>query len=307
MNGLLVRKAATLAVVQDIGRGGLQHVGVTRGGPLDAWSMQWANAVLGNATNAATLEVSFGGLQLEAMIETRVAIGGTPVQLTVNGNAAALWTPLHLQPGDVIELVAAGARRNYLSVQGGFETACVLGSRATVLREGLGGLGSGTQARPLRAGDLLPCSAGAIPAQTEQLPPGDALPVPETLRVLPVDRGNHFARSVRKQFFADAFTVSARADRMGCRLEGPQIDAQGSVEASFAVVPGCIQVPPDGQPIVLLADCQTMGGYPVFGTVIAADMPSLGRCLPGDPLKFVPVTPDTARRAWAAHQAGLPA
>lgn len=306
MNGLLVRKAPTLAVVQDLGRTGMQHVGVTRGGPLDAWSMQWANAVLGNAANSAALEVSFGGLQLEAMIETRVAVGGTPVQLTVNGQAADVWAPLHLQAGDVLELGAAEARRNYLTVQGGFETACVLGSRATVLREGLGGLGSGTQARPLRAGDLLPCPAGAVPALDAQCPPDDAVPPANALRVVPVDRGRLFDRAARGQLFDSVFTVSARAGRMGCRLEGATLAALGGLEASFAVLPGCIQVPPDGQPIVLLADCQTMGGYPVLGAVIAADLPALGRCVPGDSLNFVPVTPDSARRAWAAHQASLP-
>ena len=306
MNGLLVKQAASLVLVQDQGRIGLRHLGVTRGGPLDMWSMQWANAVLGNPPDAAALEVNFGGLQLEAMVETRVAVGGSQVQLAVNGQAKSLWKPLVMQPGDVLDLAAAGARRNTVAVQGGFETARVLGSRAMSVREGLGGLGDGLQARPLRAGDLLPCPAMSTPNTAQHAPSLDALNQRETIRYLPLDRGKHFTRRARQLFHAASYRISPQSDRMGCRLEGEAVVPDRGVDASFAVLPGCIQVPPDGQPIVLLADCQTMGGYPVLGAVIAADMSRLGRCVPGDMAQFRPVTPDAARRAWASFVATLP-
>ncbi|MBR9814542.1 biotin-dependent carboxyltransferase family protein, partial [bacterium] len=270
------------------------------------WSMQWANAVLGNPPDAAALEVNFGGLQLEAMVETRVAVGGPQIQVTVNGDTKPLWKPLVMQPGDVLDLAAAGARRNTVAVQGGFETARVLGSRAMSVREGLGGLGDGLQAQPLRAGDLLPCPAMSTPNAAQPAPSLDALDQREPIRYLPLDRGKHFARRARQSFPAASYRISPQSDRMGCRLEGEAVVPDRGVDASFAVLPGCIQVPPDGQPIILLADCQTMGGYPVLGAVIAADMSRLGRCVPGDMAQFRPVTPDAARRAWASFVATLP-
>lgn len=306
MNGLLVKQAASLVLVQDQGRIGLRHLGVTRGGPLDLWSMQWANAVLGNPPSAAALEVNFGGLQLEAMVETRVAVGGPQIQVTVNGDTKPLWKPLVMQPGDVLDLAAAGARRNTVAVQGGFETARVLGSRAMSVREGLGGLGDGLQARPLRAGDLLPCPAMSTPTAAQPAPSLDVLDQRGTIRYLPLDRGKHFMRRARQSFSAASYSISRQSDRMGCRLEGEAVVPDRGVDASFAVLPGCIQVPPDGQPIILLADCQTTGGYPLLGAVIAADMSRLGRCVPGDMVQFRPVTPDAARRAWASFVATLP-
>lgn len=306
MNGLLVHRAPALAVVQDGGRLGLQHAGVTRGGPLDPWSMQWANAVVGNAPMTAALEVSFGGLCLEAMVDTCVAVGGTPVQLHHNNADAELWTPIAMQAGDQLTLAAKGACRNYVAVRGGFKTARVLGSRAMVLREGLGGLGDGLQARALRAGDLLPCDARPPGRTSAQRPALNSFVDESPLRVVPLGRQSALSRAACKQFFGQPWSVSTRADRMGCRLQGVALSVEEGQQRSFAVVPGCIQVPPDGQPIALLADCQTMGGYPVLGTVISADMPRLGRCMPGDSLTFAAVTPSSARRAWAIHAATLP-
>ena len=289
-----------------MGRIGLQHHGVTRGGALDTWSLQWANAVLGNPRHAAALEVSFGGLQFEAMIETRVAIGGTPVEATINDEAVNLWQPLRLRPGDRVALSAQAARRNYLAVQGGFTTAQVLGSRAMTLREGLGGLGDGLQAKPVRTGDLLPCADSLPEPEGQQLPADTVASPASVVRVVPNVAGRNFPREMRQAYFGSSYTISPRSDRMGCRLSGAEVLASTAPDASFAVLPGCIQVPPDGQPIILLADCQTMGGYPVIGTVIAADLPALGRCIPGDVLRFQPVTPDAARRAWNEHTKGLP-
>ena len=198
MNGLWVRSLQSLALVQDGGRIGQRHLGVTQGGALDPWAMQWTNAILGNAPQSAVLELSLGGLELEAMIETRVVVGGTPAKLLLNGRAAQLWQPLHLRAGDRLSVSASGARRNYLAVQGGFTTAAVLGSRAMTLREGLGGLGDGLHARPLQRGDFLPCQPSTPVRQAEPAPPLDAFEDRSPFRVLPLDRGQYFSRPTRR-------------------------------------------------------------------------------------------------------------
>lgn len=307
MNGLLVHRAPPLAVVQDLGRIGYRSQGITRGGPLDPWSHQWANALLGNRPDAAALEISLGGLEVEAMIDMHVAVTGTPVPLAINGAEAPLWQGLRLRPGDRLLLGSDGARRNTLAVAGGFDTARVLGSRATVLRERLGGLGDGLQAKPIRAQDFLPCRPSHIAPTRVEAPPHDDLLNDRPLRVVPLIQPAGAGRAARRTLFNELFEVSRRADRMACRLEGAALPDAGEVTASFGVVPGCIQVPPDGQPIVLLADCQTMGGYPVLGAVISADLPSLGWAISGDALRFAPVTPDAARWAWQLYQETLPA
>lgn len=306
MNGLLVHRAPPLAVVQDLGRIGYRSQGITRGGPLDPWSHHWANALLGNAPEAAALEISLGGLELESMIDTHVAVTGTPVPLSVNGAEAPLWQALRLRPGDRLRVRPDGARRNTLAVAGGFDTARVLGSRATVLRERLGGLGDGLEAKPVRAQDFLPCRPSPGTPTPIELPSHADLLHDRPLRVIPLAQPGGVGRDARRGLFKESFVVSRRTDRMACRLEGAALTDVGAVAASFGVVPGCIQVPPDGQPIVLLADCQTMGGYPVLGAVISADLPRLGRAVAGDTLQFALVTPDGARLAWHQYQDTLP-
>ena len=292
MNGFKVIQPGILTLIQDAGRFGQHGIGLTVGGPLDPLAFKWANRLCGNALSATALEVSIGGLVLEAQIETRLCVTGAQMPLKINGEEREQWRTLPISPGDKIEFgfATAGARA-YLAVTGGFQVEPSFGSSATVVREGIGGL-SGEK---LQAGDHL----AAFKAGHD-----DCLVLPEryrpsyanhaNLRVIPGYQQHAFSRFQQRLFFSNDYKVSDRCDRMGFRLEGPEIKPSIDGILSEGICHGAIQVPADGQPIVLLNDRQTIGGYPKIGSVLSLDTATLAQLMPGSTVSFEPITMEDA-------------
>ena len=299
---LEVIEAGGLVTLQDMGRTGWRRFGVPASGPMDEFAHRGANLLIGNAPAAATLEIGAGDLMLRAGHDHVIAAGGAGYELTVNEWTFPLWGSYFVRSGWVIQLrKTAGGMWAYLAIAGGFEATPVLGSRSTYLRGRFGGVGG----RPLSEGDVLRSveaprsmmeTAGRA-LRTEAVPSYGAIP---TIDVIPVSQEDNFAPGSVESLFASTFRVSGASDRMGYRLEGPLLACRGSAELiSEGIAPGAIQVPPDGAPIVLMADSATAGGYPNIGCVVRADMPLLAQRRPGkDEVRFRPASVEEAQEKY---------
>ncbi|GAA0794503.1 biotin-dependent carboxyltransferase family protein [Marinobacterium sediminicola] len=296
MSGLRVLNPGILSLVQDLGRFGYQHLGLSTGGAADEQAYLWANRLLGNAPDAAAIEICFGGLQLEAEIATRVAVTGADLQLTLNGEAQDVWQTINLKPGDRLAFgYPRQGVRAYLAVQGGFRVEPTFGSVATVMREQIGGLdGKGSK---LASGDRLPCQAhspGRLFSVPSRFRPNYAQPL--TLRVIEGHQVELFSGDMLTRFYSQGYTISPQSDRMGVRLRGPQLHSLVDGIISEGISFGAVQVPKDGQPIILLKDRQTIGGYPKLGTVFALDAFMLAQCQPQTEVHFAPMSLHEAQR-----------
>lgn len=284
-----------LSLLQDPGRYGRHRIGLTTGGPLDYEAFYLCNRLLGNAPGATAVEVSFGGLHLRSAVDTFICITGATLEVLVNGTEKPQWEVLAVSAGDEIQLgFCTEGCRAYLGVADGFDVAPSFGSTATVVREHIGGLNGDK----LQAGDTLPCSA-------TRDRPGLVLPPAwrpryqntATVRVIPGYQQAHFSRLQQRRFFSFPFEVSDRCDRMGYRLEGPTIQCDIEGILSEGICHGAIQVPADGQPIVLLNDRQTIGGYPKIGSALSLDTARLAQLTPGGTVHFAAITPHAAHNA----------
>ncbi len=292
MSGFKVLNPGMLTLLQDGGRYGQHRIGLTTGGPLDRFAMSWANRLVHNDSGLTAIEASFGGLKLESSINTLVAVTGGDQPLTINGVEKATWRSHRVEAGDIIELgFARQFCRSYLAVHDGFQVTPSFGSTATVVREGIGGLSGGK----LDAGDHLPARGTT---ERECLVLNDPTRTPYqndiSVRVLPGYQVHQFPRLEQRRFFSGTYTVTERADRMGYRLEGPAIECDIKGILSEGICMGAIQVPADGQPIVLLQDRQTIGGYPKIGSALSLDTGRLAQLMPGATVRFEPVTPHAA-------------
>lgn len=293
MSRLIVEASTALCLLQDAGRFGVRHLGVTQGGAADWLSMSWANWLLGNGLDAAVIEVTLGGLALEAREDCCLALAGADLGALIDGQPLAPWRSFTLRAGQRLQFTQPrlGARA-YLAAPGGFEAPRVLGSCATVVREALGGLdGFG---RALVRGDVL-SYCGSAPALREV--PREQRPDFNMAQPLDLVLGaQHGAFSGQSLFevFNRPWTLDSRADRMGIRLLGPALQYQGRAMISEGIPLGAVQVPPDGQPIVLLNDRQTIGGYPRLGALTPLALARLAQCLPGQVLRLAPVVQETA-------------
>lgn len=288
---LQVLKPGLLTLVQDYGRYGYQHIGVSQGGPLDEQAFLWGNRLLDNHYNAPQLEVSVGGFAALFTEPTMMAICGGHLAATLNGRALSPWQSYRVNGGDTLEFkTPRKGLRAYLAIKGGFRLAPQLGSCSTVPREKLGGLAGAGQA--LQRGDTLPYQpcAGGI---TRRVPDDFRGQYPQelVLRVLlnPLlaAPGGPVAQHFLETFLETTYQLSQAIDRMGYRLLGEPLDLGVSTMLSQGVCCGAIQVPPDGQPIVLMRDRQTMGGYPLVGCVAQLDLPLLAQSAPDTPVRFV--------------------
>ena len=310
---LVVLQTGLLDTVQDVGRFGYQHLGVGPAGPADPLSHRLANLLVGNAGGEAALEVTLRGPTLRLEADAVVAFAGAPFPLTVDGRRLPRSRTLVLRAGACLAIgAAAEGLRGYLAVAGGLAVPEALGSAATDLRGGFGGLGG----RPLRNGDRLPLNApgpapaallaglrrttGAGLAARWGLPWSGPLPGPRRYGPLGLIPGPHWDlldEASRASLLRDPFRVGAASDRMGLRLQGPALRLEPRSELlSSAVATGTLQLPPDGQPILLLADRQTTGGYPRLGELATVDLPFAAQARPGDPLRFRRVEFEEARR-----------
>ncbi|MGP4842727.1 biotin-dependent carboxyltransferase family protein [Marinobacter sp. 1Y8] len=290
--GLIVRKPGFLSLIQDAGRTRVMHLGLASGGAMDRHAWAWGNHLLGNTYGTPALEITFGGCELTCTLETRITVTGAAVTCTVNGEAQPLWATLSVHPGDEIALSAPqSGLRAYLAVLGGFQVAPGLGdSCATFTREGTGGLHH--NGKPLQTGDVLPCAAltNEIPSRKvpdQWVPDYDAETTLDVILGAQVDR---FPARSLDVFFSQPYELSPQSDRMGARLKGPALNINGERLISEGISLGAIQVPADGQPIILLNDRQTIGGYPKLGAVTPRSLDALAQCVPGSPLTFRPIT-----------------
>lgn len=290
-----VLQPGVLALLQDSGRRGLHRLGMTTGGPLDGEAYHYCNRLLENPGNSTVIEVSAGGLQLEAQVNTFICVTGAAMPLHINDEERALWQVHPVRAGDRITLdYAARGCRSYLGVAGGFTIEPSFGSTATVMREQLGGL----RGDKLVTADVLPCD----PVQERRLyglPPASQPRYHRmlTVRVVPGYQQRHFSRDQQRRFFGGPYTVSDRCDRMGYRLEGEPVACDIERFLSEGICFGAIQIPPDGQPIVLLNDRQTIGGYPKIGSALSLDAARMTQLVPGSTVHFAPISVHTAHRA----------
>ncbi|EWG99397.1 biotin-dependent carboxyltransferase family protein [Halomonas sp. BC04] len=293
--GVRVIQAGPLAMIEDGGRMGVRHLGVTQSGAADWVSLYWANWLLGNAPDSAALEIVVGGgLTLEVERATRLALVGADLDARLDDAPLAPGKSFAVREGQ--RLVFRQPRdglRSYLAFPGGLEAPEVLGSRSTTPRERLGGLHGDGQ--PLKAGDRLawrgePVGERGIPAG---LLPSMPRPGCRLALVPGAQIGAFTGTSLYAAFNAD-WRVDDRADRMGVRLRGPQLISRLGSMISEGIPLGAVQVPPDGQPIILLNDRQTIGGYPRLGALTPLAAAMLTQCLPGQEVRLEAVARERA-------------
>jgi antagonist of KipI len=302
---LRVEKPGLFTTVQDLGRLNAMSSGVPPGGAMDRFAHRSANLLVGNDEGAATLECTLSGSVLVALRPCLVAITGADFDPRVNGEPAQMWASTFLGEGD--RLSFAGRRwgaRVYIAVAGGIAGDKWLGSLSTNLLAARGGI----HGRLLAAGDLIAVSGvPASPAISGRLLSPDRRPdyADHTLHAIAGPHARRLGSEGRRTLFGAAFSVSRDADRMGYRLEGPMLDASGDELLSFGLAAGAVQVPRSGQPILLMADHQTAGGYPVVATVASAAMPVAAQLLPGDELRFSEISLEAALRLRRDQRAAL--
>ncbi|KAF1072016.1 MAG: putative protein YbgK [Pseudomonas citronellolis] len=300
MNGLSIQACTPLVQLQDSGRFGVRHLGITQGGALDWIAQHWANWLLGNPLNAAVLEIPLGGVRLLCQQPVQLALAGADLAARIDDKPLAPWRSFTLRAGEHLsfERPVEGACA-YLAAPGGFSAPAVFGSCASIGRESLGGLDGYGSA--LNVGDTLSWTGGA-PSQRE-LPASLCPRYHGALRldvVLGAQNGDFAGQSLFDVFNAP-WTLDARSNRMGARLLGPVLRYLGRPLVSEGIPLGAIQVPPDGQPIILLNDRQTIGGYPRLGALTPSAVARLAQCLPGETLHLRPVDRDSAQRQHLAQ------
>jgi len=295
--GLKVLAPGLHTTVQDLGRIGYQAIGVPVSGALDGFSLRLANALAGNPHGMAAFEILLSGPAFEMMADSaRVALVGIGANLSIRdqqprpipaGQSAVL------RRGEVFE-IAVGPQSAccYLAVEGGIAVPLVLGSASTYVRARLGGL----HGRPLQKEDAVPLAIARASERREmRMPVTLAATREQPIRVVLGPQQEYFIPEALTALLSAEFQVSRESDRMGMRLEGPPLRHRDGWDIiSDAIATGSIQVPGSGQPIVLLADHQTTGGYPKIATVVSADLPAIARCRPGDKLRFVAVAAEAA-------------
>ncbi|MBI4589723.1 MAG: biotin-dependent carboxyltransferase [Candidatus Rokubacteria bacterium] len=293
MNGFVVVQCGALTTVQDLGRPGYLRYGIPPSGPLDRASFLLANRLVGNADSAAALECTLMGPWLEMRGESVIAVTGADVPVTVNGREVPRWTSLPVSPGDVVKLgVARRGLRAYVAFRGGIDVPLALGSRATYLRGTLGGF----QGRQFRDGDqmdLLPPAEGIEPVRARRVRP-EMIPSWQDeveVRVVLGPQAERFTRAGIDAFLGEPYEMTTDSDRMGARLQGPAIThSRGHDLVSDGIPLGGIQVVGDGQPIILLVDRQSTGGYTKLATVCSFDIGKVGQTKPRQRLRFKSLT-----------------
>ncbi len=286
-----------LTTIQDSGRYGFGRYGVPPSGALDTFSLRIANLLVGNPEHEAGLEITIMGLKMVCLTDLSIAVTGADLRVQLNGKSLPMWRSHRMKKDDVLHFKALQSGcRAYLAVGGGIHVDQVLGSKSTNLISGFGGY----EGRPLKAGDrlyagspenFLDCSQRELPLNAIPRYPKDW-----SLRVLLGPQDDDFTEESKRLFMESPYSVTPKSDRTGIRVSGPLIHRRSGVKESIiseGVVPGSIQVPGDGQPILILGETVT-GGYRKIATVISADLPLLGQMKPGDRIRFRSVSLEEA-------------
>ena len=308
--GITVLRPGMMASVQDLGRFGHRQLGVCPGGALDTLALTLANRLVGNADGAAGLELTMGACELRFETATRIALAGDDFGARLDGVPLWPYWSVAVAAGQVLKLAGANRAgmkdglRTWLGIAGGIDVPVILGSRSTDLKAGFGG----HQGRALKKGDKLVLGRPGLDAgQMARRPFG--LRAPDSgvdgddgaivLRVMPGPEFEQFTLASRDALWREPWRITPRSNRMGSRLEGLELKRKRSVDMlSSAVIPGTIQVPPSGQPIILMGDAQTTGGYPRIGVVIRADLGKLAQAPLNGRLRLQQVDTAAALAAW---------
>jgi biotin-dependent carboxylase-like uncharacterized protein len=302
MSTVLRVLSGILTSVQDLGRQGWQRYGVPTSGAMDSFALEAANRLVGNPPGAAAIEIT-AGAAFEILEPALLALTGAGLGAQLDGLPLPAWTTVFARPGAQLQLPGRAGNwgaRAYLALAGVVAVPELLGSHSTYLPGGFGG----HDGRALRPGDLV--SVGAASQDTSRLAgrrwPEHARPAyseQPDLRLIPGPHADLFAADVLELLLAQLFQIGRDSNRMGYRLEGARLPYARPISLpSLGVFPGVVQVPPDGAPILLMADAQTTGGYPIIGVVIGADLPLAAQLLPGDHLRFTQTSIEEARDAW---------
>lgn len=309
-----------LTTIQDYGRTGYQKHGIIASGVMDRYAFRIANILLDNAENEAVLEITFMGPTLAFGVDTLIAITGGDLSPNINGEAVPMWRPVLVKKGSVLSfgMMKAGARA-YLAVAGGFDIPVVMGSKSTYMKAELGGF----KGRALIKEDIVPIlqtqeqTAKFKTQLTRTSEQGNFLTtpwffaptyIPDTGEAIAVrvTRGNqmqYFTEQSIQDFFSKPYTVTSQSDRMGYRLSGEVVKLTAPLEMiSEAVSFGTIQAPPDGNPIILLADRQTAGGYPKFAQVTMVDLAIIAQICPGQTIQFIEVSLKEAEELYLSRE-----
>ena len=298
MPALSIVRPGMLTTVQDLGRWGYQSQGVPVSGAMDTYSHRLANRLVGNDESSATLEVTLIGPHIAFESDTTIAVTGAAFDVTLDDVGFGVNRALTVKQGSSFKFGSRGdGARAYLAVAGGVAVPPVLGSRSTHIVGGIGGV----EGRALKAGDRLSVGA-ADPSRRRGPLTGSPLPLPRggtRLRAIPGDA------VLFRYLSATRFVISPRSDRMGYRLDGGTIGAPAGELISTAVATGTVQIPPGGQPILLMADHATTGGYAIAAVVITADLPLAGQLAPGDWIEFEECSLQAADEALRRREAAL--
>jgi biotin-dependent carboxylase-like uncharacterized protein len=302
MNGFIVENGGLQSSIQDAGRRSFSDIGLTQSGAMDELAFGYANFLVGNPFNTAAIEIALGGASFRAKSEICIAICGVNMQPTCNGHSIALWQTYQLRRGDVISFGFANEGQfTYIAVAGGFQTPFAYGSYSTSLKEGLGGI----EGRKLKAGDILPTLGARCPVDRRKL---ERKFIPKytdtvTLRVVKGYQEAMFDAKAQETFFNSTYTFKGEGDRMGYRLSGEKVIPSATGILSEPICYGAVQVPSHGEPIVLLKERQTIGGYPKIGSIITVDCFKLAQLKAGGKVRFKEVSIEEAQRATKAFYA----
>ncbi|MCP3955204.1 MAG: biotin-dependent carboxyltransferase family protein [Desulfobacterales bacterium] len=302
MDTFLVITPGSFTTVQDKGRFGYQHMGIPVSGVLDSFACRVANLLVGNPEGSAVLESTIVGPQIAVLKETDIALTGAEMDAKLNYKPIENWKTIRVKPGDMLTFQQAKSGcRGYLAVSGGVKVPEVMGSLSTYFGGKIGGYGG----RQLKKGDIVKRGSGSLLDAPRHLPEKWIPRYPDkiTLRTVVGPQDDHFDEGLATLSRSE-FLVTPRADRMGYRLQGEPIKHKENVAQSIIsepTMPGGIQVPADGQPIILLVE-QTVGGYTKIATVISTDLPKIAQAVPGDSIKFESITLEKAHTLYREHE-----
>ena len=299
METIKILDAGLLTTVQDLGRYGFQRYGVSASGVMDEYSAKIANKLVGNKVGEAVLETTLKGVQIEFLQNTAVAITGGNCDVTLNGTKIELWQSYLVNRGDILKMgICKSGLRNYLAFAGGIDVPVIMNSKSTNLKAKVGGFNG----RKLMTGDILSIGVGSLEAPLTL----NKYYIPTYSKDIKVgvilgQQDDHFTEAGIKTFLNETYTVTQESDRMGIRLSsvsGATIEHKNGADIiSDGITFGAIQVPGSGQPIVMMADRQTTGGYTKIGNVISSDLAKLAQATPGTKVKFVEYTLEQAVQA----------
>lgn len=298
-----IEQSAALNTVQDLGRPAWRHLGVSVSGAMDYLALRAGNTLLGNNENAAAIEIQMFPLRIRFLSDTSIAITGADCRATLDGSALPPWWGCAVKKDQVLEMrFPRSGARGYLCVRGGISVPEILGSRSTALRGGFGGI----EGRPLKQGDVLECGNDygiSLPVSGIGIEPPDialAEIFPRNakgdvqIRAIPAGEYPLFS-AVAKRFWQQSWKISMQSNRTGYRLSGEPVYPSETIEMrSYGLIPGIVQIPPAGEPIIQLSDANTAGGYPKIACVIEEDLWRLGQLRAGQSVQFIEADTETA-------------